>query len=53
MTITLSQNLNCNYFEILQQDTDDVIFLINYFVELGSQKEEERPSKKDDGFWDF
>lgn len=37
-TITLSQNLNCSPFEILAQDTDEVIMLINFYLALGKEK---------------
>ena len=35
-TLTLSANLNCNPFLIFDQDVDEVIMLINFYIELGA-----------------
>lgn len=35
-TMTLSANLNCSPFEIFDKDIDDVITVINFYIELGS-----------------
>jgi len=39
-TMTLSSNLNCSPFEIFNQDTDEVIMLINFYIRLGDEKHE-------------
>lgn len=54
-TITIATNLNTNPFDVLNQDTDDVIMLINFYLMLGNEKEthEIQPSRKNDGFWDM
>lgn len=44
-TITLSSNLNCNPFEIFDQDTDEVIMLINFYIEMGNKNENNIPVK--------
>ncbi len=41
-TITLSQNLNCSPFEIFEQDVDEVIMLINFYLILGDEKGEQK-----------
>lgn len=38
-TMTLSTNLNCSPFEIFDQDIDEVIMLINFYILLGENKE--------------
>lgn len=49
-------------FEIMQQDTDHVIMLLDYYIEKGDEIEDEQKPKstgnehkqgKFDGFWDF
>lgn len=35
-TITLSANLNCSPFDMFNQDTDEVIMLINFYLVLGA-----------------
>lgn len=41
-------------FDVFQQDCDEVISLINYFLEKGEGEEKPAAAKpKDDGFWDF
>ena len=37
-TITLSGNLNSNPFDIFEQDTDEVIMMINFIVGLGENQ---------------
>ena len=37
-TMTLSANLNCNPFLIFDQDVDEVIMLINFYIELGANE---------------
>jgi hypothetical protein len=37
-TITLSLNLNCSPFEIFQQDTDEVILIINFYMGMGEKQ---------------
>lgn len=38
-TMTLAVNLNISVFEIFNQDCDEVIMLINYYILLGDEKE--------------
>ena len=35
-TMTLSANLGINPFEILDRDVDDVIMIIDFYIELGA-----------------
>ena len=37
-TMTLATNLHCSPFEIFEQDTDDVIMLINFYLALASHE---------------
>lgn len=34
-TLTISANLNCSPFEVFEQDVDEVIMLINFYLHLG------------------
>lgn len=57
-TVTLAGNYKITPFELMQQDTDEVIMLINYLVELGREPEQghdvqPQRSKSKDTFWDF
>lgn len=54
-TITLAGNYNITPFEVMAQDTDEVIMLINYLLELGHESKPEQPQtvKAKDTFWDF
>lgn len=55
-TMTLSTNLNCSPFEIFDQDVDEVIMLINFYLKLGETEgtvSSNKPQKHNDGFWDF
>lgn len=36
-TMTLAANNNCSIFEIMEQDTDDVIVVINFYIALGAE----------------
>ena len=36
--MTISANLNCSPFEVLEQEVDEVIMLINFYLRLGSSK---------------
>lgn len=38
-TMTLSANLNCSPFEIFEQDVDEVIMIINFYIDLGANAE--------------
>lgn len=42
-TITLSSNLNCSPFIIFNQETDEVIMLINFYIEMGEKNENNIP----------
>lgn len=37
--MTLAGNLNINPFEIFAQDVDEVIMLLNFYIELGNTKD--------------
>ena len=39
-TITLAKNLHISPFEIFQQECDEVILLINFYIMLGNQSNE-------------
>lgn len=54
-TITLAGNYNMTPFEMMAQDTDEVIMLINYLLELGQESKTNEPpvKKQKDNFWDF
>lgn len=55
-TVEVGKTFNLSPFNVLQQDKDDVIMLINYFIEKGEiedESEDDEPSTKYDGFWDF
>lgn len=51
----MARDLKVSPFEIMEQDTDDVILIVNYYLAKNEEKPqaEETPQKKDDGFWDF
>ena len=44
-TMTLSANLNCSPFEVFNQDTDEVIMIINFYILLGDENPQETVSK--------
>lgn len=54
-TVTIAGNYNITPFEVMAQDTDEVIMLINFLLDMGSSKEESKPQvkKQKDNFWDF
>lgn len=35
-TMTLSANMNCSPFEIFDREVDEVITIINFYIELGA-----------------
>lgn len=43
--MTLSGNLNCSPFEIFDQDMDEVILLINFYLELGESSDYQNNKK--------
>lgn len=43
--MTLSANLGCNPFVIMDQDADEVIMTINFYIMLGGSKIEDLPVK--------
>ena len=45
-TMTLSANLNTSPFEVFNQDTDEVIMMINFYIELGAEQRQKRPIQK-------
>lgn len=59
-TVELSKLFNLSPFEVLKQDKDEVIMLINYFIEKGDTTNYVAPKEvtnaktsASDGFWDF
>lgn len=54
-TIAIAGNYNITPFEVMAQDTDEVIMLINYLLELGQNTKPHEPQvkKQKDNFWDF
>lgn len=45
-TITLAANLDCSPFTVFDQDTDEVIMLINFYIRLGDEiGNEDRPAQ--------
>lgn len=55
MVVMLSKEWNMTPFEMLQQDIDDFIMLVNYFINIGKTASNDAvvTSCKNDGFWDF
>lgn len=53
-TVILSEKSNVLPFKIFKQDKDEVIMLINYYIQKGESENTpvEKQSAKDD-FWDF
>lgn len=56
--MTLSQNLGINPFDVLDRDIDDVILVINFYLEMGNKSEnknkvETKQPHSNDGFWDM
>ena len=43
-TMTLSANMGCNMFDLFNQETDEVIMTINFYILLG--EEEPEPEQK-------
>lgn len=59
-TYELSKSFNVIPFEIMKQDKDEVIMLINYFIEKSEHEESTTERKqgskkpyKHDNFWDM
>lgn len=57
-TATLAKDMNASIFYIFEQDVDDVITVINFYVALGDEEkndvaEKKQKTKINDGFWDF
>ncbi len=36
--MTLAANINSNPFQIFDRDADEIIMLINFYIELGNEK---------------
>lgn len=56
--MTLAQVYKMDIFNILKQDTDDVILIINYFIEMGDSADAPAPAPKKkehdlDEFWQY
>lgn len=54
-TVTIAGSYNITPFEVMAQDTDEVIMLINYLLDLGQDTKTSEPQvkKQKDNFWDF
>lgn len=44
--MTLSANLNTDPFSIFEQDVDEVIMIINFYIELGAEQKQQSPQPK-------
>ena len=56
LTVTIADRFRMTPFEMFAQDCDEVISLINYFLEkgkAGNKKPKQQPPTVNDGFWDF
>ena len=59
--MTLSANINCSPFEIFDREVDEVITIINFYIELEANKtnssnynfENNKARNHYDGFWDM
>lgn len=40
-------------FELFRQECDEVISLINHFLEKGAPERKPKADTQNDGFWDF
>lgn len=38
--------MNCSPFDVFEQDTDEVIMIINFYIELGTEKSYTSTGKK-------
>ena len=45
-TMTLATNLHVSPFEIFAQDTDEVIMLINFYLQIGNESEPTKTATK-------
>lgn len=58
-TVTLAQVYHMDIFNILKEDADDVIMIVNYFIEAGDQDEPAAPApvkagkRELDEFWKY
>lgn len=56
-TVTLARSFGVSPFAIMAEDTDDVIFCINYFLakgnEAGGNVQHKAAGGQKDRFWDF
>jgi hypothetical protein len=56
LTVTIADRFRITPFEMFAQDCDEVISLINYFLEKSEtegKKPKQQPPTVNDGFWDF
>jgi hypothetical protein len=57
--MTLSGNMNCSPFEIFDREVDEVITIINFYIELGAtensitKKENNKFVNNSYDFWDM
>lgn len=58
-TMTLSQSLGINPFDVLDRDIDDVILIINFYLAMGKEEPSQKTNVEtkqphsNDGFWDM
>ena len=45
-TMTLSANLNTSPFEVFNQDVDEVIMMINFYIGLGAEHRQQEQIQK-------
>lgn len=43
--MTLSASMNCSPFIVFEQDTDEVIMIINYYIEVGDEQPQKQTAK--------
>ena len=52
-TFTLADRYHITPFELYQQDCEEVIMTINFFVAKADEKDDDKKEPIYDGFWDF
>lgn len=43
-TMTIANTMNCSPFVVFEQDTDEVIMLINFYIQLNDNAETVKPA---------
>lgn len=52
LSIAIADRFRMTPFELFAQDCDEVISLINYYIEKGSETGKPNQPRVNDGFWD-